>query len=1516
MKQRLGLLDVIAETRDLQHYLIGMRLQNVYDADSKTFLLKFAEPGREKRVLLVESGTRIHTTRFGRDKPTIPGGFAMKLRKHIRGRRLTAVHTIGLDRVVDLTFGTGDAAYHLIVELFDRGNVILTAADYTILALLRVYTLGGKSGKDAAADGAPGAGAEGEAEGDDAKAAAGKAKSKPGKGKAGPGGIAGAAAGAASSTVRIAVRQKYSFATGAAGTPLLPSRASVLDAVFAKVQADRNAMAGGSSAAAGAEADGDAAATAAAPSASAPSSLPPLIDVTAPPESASLHVAAFLDWFFTVKWAGLNGKARKKTTLAVALSSKGSGADVFGPALLEHALVGAGLPADLPATRLVAAKERPASLCGAIAAALCRLPDVIVDVAARPLSTSYAFVQPRRAAAAPAPAAADSAAATAAPAAAAGATASSAAVPEGPFMGCWNVATSSLSYPAGTSALTRSLSAPGDAAAAGAGAGAAEAPASGGASSAAPSSAAAAEEAAPADDGEGEGEALEASQRPPDLPFTFLDFAPVMLAQYRQPDSGADSTAASASAAGSSAGSAASTQPPLMHYVSFPSFDTLADEYFSRLDLLKAERNEAAARSAASKKLARLREGHSEAVASLEGIRETSYAKGALLQAHAAAANAAAMVVRSALEHGVDWTELEKLVAAETAGGNPIARLIVGLDLPKARITLALKDTEAEADALMAARMARAGAGDGSDDDDDDDDDEDEEDEEEAAPAPAAAGGAGRPGAAAAAGRAGKRGGGLAAAAPTDPYTLHVEVDVWETAEANARRYFEAGKAARARAERTQEAAGKVLKRAERAAEAAMAKQITAASAARQIKLPRSIPWYERFLWFITTEGVVVVAGRNAQDNESLVKRYLRPQDAYIHADAHGAATVVVRNPDTNPRAGDVWEARYRTSLEAAGAFCICLSSCWAAHITSGAYWVHADQVSKTAPSGEYLGTGSFMIRGKKNFLPPVKLELGCALLWKVDASCVPAHRRDRYARGEAEGEDGAAAGGSAADAGAARKVAAFIAAAEAADAAEAAEAAASPEAAAAAAAEMAEMEAAAAAAAEAAASSDSEDEGAEADAAAAGSASSEASSAAADVAPSSGPAAAAPAPVGPVPAHVRRLAKKLQARDASLDAAAALKQAFAAAAAGRGKDGVAEDAEDDESDGSEDDGGSEDDAEDGAGSESGDEDAGAAAPAKGKDAGGAAPPAAAAAGGKAAKGGKGGKDAAAGKGGKGGAKAGAADGAAGGKGSRAAGEADKKRGARTKARKAKAKYADQDEEDKLVAMLAVGHKAPAAPAAAPSSAPAAAAAGAGSAPSKGSAGGAAAGGAGKGGKGGAADGKGKGGGGGGGGAAGGAGGPSRRKPAAADGEDADADGGVALSTADEDADKLASYVPVPLPGDIITHCVPMLCPYAVALTCKYRVKLTPGPLKKGKAAAAALNLFSSIAAKHGGTEREAELIKALSEPEIINAVMAGSKVQPAAGAAPGWPPAGPAGRGAGAGAGLSRATSTSSSTA
>ena len=57
--------------------------------------------------------------------------------------------------------------------------------------------------------------------------------------------------------------------------------------------------------------------------------------------------------------------------------------------------------------------------------------------------------------------------------------------------------------------------------------------------------------------------------------------------------------------------------------------------------------------------------------------------------------------------------------------------------------------------------------------------------------------------------------------------------------------------------------------------------------------------------------------------------------------------------------------------------------------VLTAAYWVTPDQVSKTAPSGEYLTVGSFMIRGKKNFLPPSQLTMGFAFLFRLEEDSV-----------------------------------------------------------------------------------------------------------------------------------------------------------------------------------------------------------------------------------------------------------------------------------------------------------------------------------------------------------------------------------------------------------------------------------------------------------------------------------------------------------------------------------------------
>ncbi len=141
MKNRFTTLDLVCSLRELQSRLVGMRVNQVYDVDNRTYLIRLHKPGGDgqtnKATLLIESGARIHSTQFEWPKSPAPSGFAMKMRKHLNNKRLESAVQMGADRVVDMQFGVGEAAYHLILELYDRGNLVLTDGEYKILNILR-----------------------------------------------------------------------------------------------------------------------------------------------------------------------------------------------------------------------------------------------------------------------------------------------------------------------------------------------------------------------------------------------------------------------------------------------------------------------------------------------------------------------------------------------------------------------------------------------------------------------------------------------------------------------------------------------------------------------------------------------------------------------------------------------------------------------------------------------------------------------------------------------------------------------------------------------------------------------------------------------------------------------------------------------------------------------------------------------------------------------------------------------------------------------------------------------------------------------------------------------------------------------------------------------------------------------------------------------------------------------------------------------------------------------------------
>ena len=142
---------------------------------------------------------------------------------------------------------------------------------------------------------------------------------------------------------------------------------------------------------------------------------------------------------------------------------------------------------------------------------------------------------------------------------------------------------------------------------------------------------------------------------------------------------------------------------------------------------------------------------------------------------------------------------------------------------------------------------------------------------------------------------------------------------------------------------------------------------------------PRTARWFEKFRWFVSSQGLLVLAGRDAPSNDLLVRRHLKDGDLYVHADLHGAASVVVKRAEpTSP----VAEETVREAAQWAVAF----SKAWRAGLASAtAFWATSDQVSKSAASGEFVPRGAWVVRGTKHFVPEVPLELGVGTIRYVD---------------------------------------------------------------------------------------------------------------------------------------------------------------------------------------------------------------------------------------------------------------------------------------------------------------------------------------------------------------------------------------------------------------------------------------------------------------------------------------------------------------------------------------------------
>jgi predicted ribosome quality control (RQC) complex YloA/Tae2 family protein len=194
---------------------------------------------------------------------------------------------------------------------------------------------------------------------------------------------------------------------------------------------------------------------------------------------------------------------------------------------------------------------------------------------------------------------------------------------------------------------------------------------------------------------------------------------------------------------------------------------------------------------------------------------------------------------------------------------------------------------------------------------------------------------------------------------------------------ANAARFYESGKRAKRKLKGAQAALQETRKKLEGVEakirgteELEKVKHVEAIKELAKRKAKRR-EWYEKYRWFVSSDGFLIVAGKDAVSNEVLVKKYTEDSDVIFHADVVGAPFVVVKTEGKESS---------EQCLREAGEFASAFSRGWREGFSNmDVYWVRPDQLSKGGRSGEYVKRGAFVVHGRRNWMrgAPLRIAIG-----------------------------------------------------------------------------------------------------------------------------------------------------------------------------------------------------------------------------------------------------------------------------------------------------------------------------------------------------------------------------------------------------------------------------------------------------------------------------------------------------------------------------------------------------------
>ena len=134
-KKSISSFELAALVNELQ-FIVGGKLSQIYHQDKMELLFSLHARGKGKQLLKIIPGKFLCLTSEKGDIPLRPTGFCMQLRKYVSNASINKIEQKNSERIVIFELEKNEKFY-LIIELFSKGNIILTNSEYKIIGTLQ-----------------------------------------------------------------------------------------------------------------------------------------------------------------------------------------------------------------------------------------------------------------------------------------------------------------------------------------------------------------------------------------------------------------------------------------------------------------------------------------------------------------------------------------------------------------------------------------------------------------------------------------------------------------------------------------------------------------------------------------------------------------------------------------------------------------------------------------------------------------------------------------------------------------------------------------------------------------------------------------------------------------------------------------------------------------------------------------------------------------------------------------------------------------------------------------------------------------------------------------------------------------------------------------------------------------------------------------------------------------------------------------------------------------------------------